>query len=93
MPIDFKKLLDPVHQEQASREREAREAEQEAKDRKVREAVTLLHQQAHYDGLTDMERQFVRSCRMSVSLFRPLTDKQERWLFDLAAPHMRSDTA
>lgn len=67
MPIEFKKLLDPAYQEQARKERQAREAVQEEKDRKIRAAVTLMQQPEHYDTLNDKERQFVRSCRMSIS--------------------------
>lgn len=82
MAIDFSKLNDPAWQAQVRKEREEREAKQEAHDNMLRAAVNTCA--ASEDSLSDKECSLVRSCRARLNTFQPLTEPQEKWLLDIA---------
>lgn len=81
--FDFQRLRDP---EVLAKLRAEREAEETA-----REAVKQLHRDQiqrcldHYEALPKHEREFVLSCRTRTGLWLDLTEKQAKWLSDIAA--------
>ncbi|WP_432262842.1 hypothetical protein [Cupriavidus sp. TMH.W2] len=83
--IDFSKLSDPKHIENARRERAAAEAAQAATDRRRRAAIRMLVLEDHiHAALSDKERRFVRSVENHINISGFLTDPQHNWLFDIA---------
>lgn len=83
--VDFAKLRDPVYRAEMAARREAEEAIQEAKDAKIREAIDTCLKDEYMERLSSTERSFIRSCDMRVRTYSVLTEKQLKWLFDLAA--------
>ena len=82
MAIDFKKLSDPAYRAEAKARREAEEAQREAEDKRIREAVDLCMRNA--DSLPDADRRFVYSVHCQLNSFSILSDKQLKWLHDVA---------
>lgn len=91
MPIDFKKLNDPVWREEQRKLREAEEAEREAIERQLRDAVDICLD-AH-ESLSEAERSLVRNCRMLLNTFRTPSEKQQKWLLDIAKKHQPKSEA
>jgi hypothetical protein len=81
--VDFSKLRDPEWQAQARREREEAEALREAHDKKLKAAVELCLIAS--ESLAENERSLVRNCRMRLNTYQAVSDKQEKWLLDIAA--------
>lgn len=82
--VDFAKLNDPAHRALAAAIRKKEEAELEALEKKVNDAMLLC--QKNDDALTSVESEFIRSLRRSMNLyFKPPSVKQQNWLFDIAA--------
>jgi hypothetical protein len=81
--VDFAKLRDPEWQAKHRAEREAEQAKLEAHEKKLRAAVELGLQVD--ESLTEAERSLVRNCRMRLNTFQHVTEKQEKWLLDIAA--------
>lgn len=82
MPIDFSKLNDPEWRETERKAREAEAARLEAHDKVLNEAVDLCL--LGHETLTEAERSLVRSCRTRLNTYLPLSEKQEKWLLDIA---------
>ena len=82
MALDFKKLSDPAYiaEQQAAREVEeaAREAVQNA------QAAQLERCTENIETLSERERSFVRSCRTRMGMRLDLSEKQAKWLADIA---------
>ncbi len=91
MPIDFKKLTDPVWLEEQRKLREEEEARIEALDKKLRDAVEVCMDA--YEKLSPSERSLVRNCRTGLLTYRPLSEKQQKWLFDIAKKHQTQPEA
>ena len=82
--VDFTKLNDPVWRAQQAELRKQEEEAQAAREKKVSDAMTLC--QRNEDALTSVESGFIRSLHSQIVMFfRQPTDKQEKWLFDIAA--------
>ncbi len=81
--IDFKKLSDPAYQAEQRAAREAEDKAREALDALQREQIDRCLD--NYDSLPQKEREFVLSCRMRTGRWLPLTEKQSKWLSDIAA--------
>ncbi len=92
MPIDFTKLSDPVWMAEAQEKRAQKEAALEEKEAKVKAALNLFSCEAAYSRLTEKEQAFIKSCEKLLRLLQPLTEKQEKWLFDLAAKERQEST-
>lgn len=81
--VDFSKLLDPEWQASARKEREEAQSLHEAHERKLRAAVELCLIVS--ESLHESERSLVRNCRMRLNSFQAVSEKQEKWLLDIAA--------
>lgn len=88
MPIDFKKLNDPAWQEQMRQEREAESARLEARQKEFEGLVDTCLK--GIESLSDTERSLVRSCRTLLCTYRFPSEKQEKWLRDIAAKLMKN---
>lgn len=86
--VDFKKMLeesrDPAYQAKRQAERDAEQARIEAKDKAISDAITLLTNHDVFETLPEKEQGLVRNCRSLVGRYFPLTEPQEKWLFDIA---------
>lgn len=82
MPIDFSLLNDPAWQAKVHREQEARQEEQAARDKRLREAVNVCL--SSEEELSEKERSLVRSCNLRINSFLIVTEPQEKWLCDIA---------
>lgn len=80
--VDFAKMRDPAWQAEFRNKEAARQAEQEQKDKALRELVNLGL--AHVETLPADERSLVRSCHQKLNTTGLLSDKQEAWLRDIA---------
>jgi hypothetical protein len=80
--VDFAKLRDPEWQAKVRQEREAEEAQREAHDKKLRAAVELCMMKS--EDLAENERSLVRNCRMRLNTYQAVSEKQEKWLLDVA---------
>lgn len=82
MALDFKKLSDPAYiaEQQAARaaEEAAREVVQNA------QAAQLDRCMENIETLSERERSFVRSCRTRMGMCLDLSEKQAKWLADIA---------
>lgn len=89
--IDFKKLNDPVHQEQMRAQRHKQELKlQEQSDR----ISNMLHELlGKIDDLPDNERRFIRSIHQRHVSFGPLSTKQLNWLEQIHTKHLSSQEA
>lgn len=85
MPIDFKKLSSPEFKAAVAADSQRRREESEAKDRKVRGALDVVHGHEAYETMKTDERRFINNARSLYSQGRLLSEKQEKWLFDLAS--------
>ena len=82
MPIDFKKLTDPVWLEEQRKLREEEEARMAELDKKLRDAVEVCMDA--YESLSASERSLVRNCRTGFLTYRTPSEKQQKWLLDIA---------
>ncbi|KWA84191.1 hypothetical protein WL29_22790 [Burkholderia ubonensis] len=82
MPIDFKKLSDPEWQAQARKEREEEAAKAQAHEKMLRRELDICLEA--YETLTENERSLVRNCQSRLNSYLLLTQKQEKWLLDIA---------
>ncbi len=73
--FDFKKLNDPVWQEEQRKKREREAQVAEAYDMKMRDAVEACVKD--FENLNEFERSLVRSCRQRLGMRLPLSEKQE----------------
>lgn len=87
--VDFSKMLDPEWQAQRRREREEDEARRDAHDKKLRAAVELCLMVV--EDLAENERSLIRNCRMRLNTYQVVSDKQEKWLLDIAT-RVRTET-
>jgi hypothetical protein len=83
MPLDFTKLNDPAWREKMRLEREAEEAKVEALERKLRDALEICL--PAIETLSETERSLVRNCRTRLNMYLLPSDKQQKWLLDIAA--------
>lgn len=81
--VDFKKLMDPALQEKARQERAEQAQAQEEKSKRISEQMRLADQA--YDGLSQRDQEFVRSMRRLRSRWLEPSEKQLKWLADIAA--------
>ena len=86
--VDFNKLMDPEFQEQVRQERAAEAAAQEAHSKRIDEQMRLVDRA--YDSLAPREQEFVRSMRRLRSRRGTPSEKQLKWLGDIAARHQAS---
>ncbi len=83
--LDFSKLVNnPEAKRKAAEARAQREAEAYIYDKKIRMAFDLLRPEEKTALLDDRERKFVGSCQRQYFSSYHLTEKQEKWLLDLA---------
>jgi hypothetical protein len=87
MPLDFKKLLDPAHKAEVRARIKAAEDLQQQQDDKVTAAIDIFSGLDSFSRLAPNEQSFIRSCERSVRQMMPLSEPQEKWLFDLASRH------
>ncbi len=83
MPLDFSKLNDPAWKEKMRLEREAEDAAREALELKLREALDVCL--AELETLAENERSLVRNCRTRLNTYLLPSEKQQKWLLDIAA--------
>ncbi len=83
MPLDFSKLNDPAWKEKMRLEREAEDAAREALDLKLREALDTCLEAI--ETLAENERSLVRNCRTRLNTYLLPSEKQQKWLHDIAA--------
>lgn len=81
--LDFSKLLDPEWQALVRAEREAEEAQREARETLLRRAIDVCLD-GYEDELSEQERSLVRSVRHKLNTFGIPSQPQERWLLDIA---------
>jgi hypothetical protein len=82
MPIDFARLNDPAVREQMRVEREAAEAKAEAHEKMLRRELNICLESS--ETLEQNERSLVRNCQQRLNTYLPLSDKQEKWMLDIA---------
>lgn len=82
MAFDFKKLSDPAY---LAEQRAAREVEEAAREAVQNAQAAQLERCAeNIETLSERERSFVRSCRTRMGMFLDLSEKQAKWLADIA---------
>lgn len=82
--VNFAKLNDPVYRAKMKALREVDEAAAETHDKKIRDALNLFSGGERFGALSLKEQEFIDSCGKSVRGGRSLSEKQEKWLFDIA---------
>ena len=82
MALDFKKLSDPGYIAEQKAAREAEEAAREAVQNA--QAAQLERCTENIETLSERERSFVRSCRTRMGMCLDLSEKQAKWLADIA---------
>lgn len=82
MALDFKKLSDPAYIAEQKAAREAEEAAREAVQSE--QAAQLDRCLENIETLSERERSFVRSCRTRMGMCLDLSEKQAKWLADIA---------
>lgn len=82
MALDFKKLSDPAYIAEQKAAREAEEAAREAVQNA--QAAQLERCTENIETLSERERSFVRSCRTRMGMCLDLSEKQAKWLADIA---------
>ncbi len=83
MAIDFSKMNDPEWQAKVRAEADAKQALQEEREAKLRQAVhTGLDQ---YESLSEKERSLINSVRYRLNTFGLVSEAQEKWLMEIAA--------
>lgn len=80
--FDFTKLNDPEWQAQARKEREEQEAKAAAHQKVLRSALNVCF--IVVEALAQNERSLVRNCEARLNRYELLSDKQEKWLLDIA---------
>lgn len=81
--VDFAKLRDPVVQAEIRAKIAAEQAALESHEKKLRGAVDLGLQLD--ESLTEAERSLVRNCRTRLLTYQSVSEKQEKWLLDIAS--------
>lgn len=82
MPLDFKKLRDPAY---IAEQKTAREAEAAAREALQRAQMAQLDRCMEYiETLSERERSFIRSCRTRTGMHLDLSERQAKWLADIA---------
>lgn len=81
--VDFAKLRDPVYQAEAKARRETEDAASEAHEQRIRKALDTFSGQERFDSLSITEQSFIKSCERVVRTYGILSEKQQKWLFDL----------
>lgn len=81
--LDFKALRDPEVQARLRAEREEDERKREEKDKELQGMLDRCLDA--YEGLSERERSFIRSCRTRMGTYLPLSEAQEKWLRGIAA--------
>lgn len=82
MPLDFKKLRDPAY---IAEQKTAREAEAAAREALQRAQMAQLDRcMEHIETLSERERSFIRSCRTRTGMHLDLSERQAKWLADIA---------
>lgn len=82
MAFDFNKLSDPAYLAAQKAAREAEAAAREAVEAQQKEALERCLEQI--ETLSERERAFVRSCRTRMGMCLDLSEKQAKWLADIA---------
>lgn len=82
--LDFKQLNDPVRREQFRKEREELDARAEAHERALRRELNICLEALDYQIIEQDERSLVRNCQSRLNSYLPLSEKQEKWLLDIA---------
>ncbi|KVP39785.1 hypothetical protein [Burkholderia ubonensis] len=80
--IDFKKLNNPEWRAQVHKEHEEKAARAEAHEKMLRRELDICLEA--YESLAANERSLVRSCQSSLSRCLVPSEKQEKWLLDIA---------
>jgi hypothetical protein len=80
--IDFKKLNDPAWQAQVRKEREEAEAKAAAHEKMLRRELNICLEVC--ETLESNERSLVRNCQTRLNTYLPISEKQEKWLLDIA---------
>lgn len=80
--IDFAKLSDPEWQAQARKESEEAAAKAQAHEKMLRRELDICLEA--YETLTETERSLVRNCQSRLNSYQLLSQKQEKWLLDIA---------
>lgn len=89
--VDFAKLRDPAFLSEVRARIAKEEAEQAKTEEEIREAFKKCSDHEH--ALTDIERRFVNDTERFFRIYsRPLTDKQQKWLKDIAARFQTQDS-
>jgi hypothetical protein len=81
--VDFTKLNDPAWREKMRLEREAEQAKAAAHEKVLRRALNVCLEAC--ETLPSNERSLVRNCQQRLNTYLPLSEKQEKWLLDIAA--------
>lgn len=81
--VDFAALRDPEVRARLAAEREAEDAAQEAANLQISQALDRAWR--CLEDLPQKERSFLRSVRVRVLQYLPLSDPQKKWLFDIAS--------
>lgn len=82
MALDFKKLSDPTYIAEQKAARAAEEAAREAVQNA--QAAQLERCTENIETLSERERSFVRSCRTRMGMYLDISEKQAKWLADIA---------
>lgn len=82
MALDFKKLSDPAYIAEQKTASEAEAAAREALQRAQMEQLDRCTE--NIETLSERERSFVRSCRTRMGMCLDLSEKQAKWLADIA---------
>lgn len=80
--VDFAKLRDPAVMAEIRAKLDAEQDAIEARDKLLRGAVELGLQL--YETLAEGERSLVSNCRTRLATYQTVTEKQEKWLLDIA---------
>lgn len=89
--VDFKKMLDPAWQKEYAEIRAREDAAAEEKEVRIKSAIDLFSGGDAFSRLTEKEQGFINSCEKSLRYCKPLTEKQEIWLCDLATRDRQYD--
>ncbi|WP_175762260.1 hypothetical protein [Burkholderia anthina] len=82
--IDFAKLNDPEHRARVRQEIDEQRAKAEEHEKMLRRELAVCLEALDYDMLREDERSLVRNCRSRLNTFLQLSEKQEKWLLDIA---------
>ncbi|WP_420213459.1 hypothetical protein ACN8ZM_40310 (plasmid) [Burkholderia aenigmatica] len=82
--IDFAKLKDPEHRARVRQEIDEQQAKAEAHEKMLRRELAVCLEALDYEMLREDERSLVRNCRTRLNSYLQLSEKQEKWLLDIA---------